>query len=253
MRMSNDKRFLKNNYTLIAIMSIILGLTGSSVTGGLFLPNYAYAHALPVIENPSANSIILKGTPLPSKLTIDFSERPSPTVSSIEVLNSKNEPMNNGDFKIIGDGGREAMTTLDTKKLTDGVYTVSWETQSLDDGHIAKGSYVFGIVNVSPGASSLESSSMKNNTYTTQTKIMNVNTKMEINPFYAGFNFFKVTFTDANGKPYTKVSTAEITFNNYALDIGPIVANLQRIGPGVFSVTGGYMSQPGEWDIALAA
>ncbi|MFZ0221829.1 MAG: hypothetical protein WAM42_09070, partial [Candidatus Nitrosopolaris sp.] len=99
--MSNDKRFLKNNYTLIAIMSIILGLTGSSVTGGLFLPNYAYAHALPVIENPSANSIILKGTPLPSKLTIDFSERPSPTVSSIEVLNSKNEPVNNGDFKII--------------------------------------------------------------------------------------------------------------------------------------------------------
>ena len=73
-------------------------------------------------------------------------------MSSIEVLNSKNEPVNNGDFKIIGDGGREAMTTLDTKKLTDGVYTVSWETQSLDDGHIAKGSYVFGIGNVGPGA-----------------------------------------------------------------------------------------------------
>ena len=73
-------------------------------------------------------------------------------MSSIQVLNSKNEPVNNGDFKIIGDGGREAMTTLDTKKLTDGVYTVSWETQSLDDGHIAKGSYVFGIGNVGPGA-----------------------------------------------------------------------------------------------------
>ena len=73
-------------------------------------------------------------------------------MSSIQVLNSKNEPVNNGDFKIIGDGGREAMTTLDTKKLTDGAYTVSWETQSLDDGHIAKGSYVFGIGNVGPGA-----------------------------------------------------------------------------------------------------
>jgi CopC domain len=79
-------------------------------------------------------------------------------VSSIQVLNSKNELVSNGDFKIIGDGGRETMTTLDTKKLTDGVYTVSWETQSLDDGHIAKGSFVFGVGNVGPGAAtSIES------------------------------------------------------------------------------------------------
>ena len=35
--------------------------------------------------------------------------------------------------------------------------------------------------------------------------------------------------------------------------MGPIVANLQKTGPGVFSVTGAYISQPGEWDIALAA
>ena len=119
---------------------------------GVSIPHYVYAHSLPVTETPAENSIVPKGAALPSKLTIDFSERPSPTVSSIQVLNSKNEPVNNGDFKIIGDGGREAMTTLDTKKLTDGVYTVSWETQSLDDGHIAKGSFVFGIGNGGPGA-----------------------------------------------------------------------------------------------------
>ncbi|MFZ0510751.1 MAG: CopD family protein [Candidatus Nitrosopolaris sp.] len=149
--MLNNKKIPKNNYTLIAIFSIVLAIMISGLTG-VSLSHYAYAHSLPETETPAANSIVPKGTPLPSKLTIDFSERPSPTVSSIEVLNSKNEPVNNGDFKIIGDGGREAMTTLDTKKLTDGVYTVSWETQSLDDGHIAKGSYVFGIGNVGPGA-----------------------------------------------------------------------------------------------------
>ena len=44
------------------------------------------------------------------------------------------------------------MTALNTTKLTDGVYTVSWMTQSSDDGHIARGSYVFGIGNVGPGA-----------------------------------------------------------------------------------------------------
>ncbi|MGB8936886.1 MAG: copper resistance protein CopC, partial [Candidatus Nitrosopolaris sp.] len=151
--MLNNKKIPKNNYTLIAIFSIVLAIMISGgLPVGLSISHYAYAHSLPVTETPAANSIVPKGAALPSKLTIDFSERPSPTVSSIEVLNSKNEPVNNGDFKIIGDGGREAMTTLNTKKLTDGVYTVSWETQSLDDGHIAKGSYVFGIGNVGPGA-----------------------------------------------------------------------------------------------------
>ena len=96
------------------------------ITGGLSISHYAYTHSLPVTESPAANSIIPKGATLPSKL-FDFSETPSPTVSSIQILNSKNELVNNGDFKIIGDGGREAITTLDTKRLTDGVYTVSWE------------------------------------------------------------------------------------------------------------------------------
>ncbi len=153
MNMLNHKKIPKNNYYLIVVLSIIACvLIATGLPGGLSISHYAYAHSLPVTETPAANSIIPKGTPLPSKLTIDFSERPSPTVSSIQILNSKNEPVNNGDFKIIGDGGREAMTALDTKKLTDGVYTVSWETQSLDDGHIAKGSYVFGIGNVGPSA-----------------------------------------------------------------------------------------------------
>ncbi|MFZ0220088.1 MAG: CopD family protein [Candidatus Nitrosopolaris sp.] len=150
--MLNHKEIPKNNYQFIVLLSIVASILISIGLLALSISHYAYAHSLPVTETPAANSIVPKGTPLPSKLTIDFSERPSPTVSSIEVLNSKNEPVNNGDFKIIGDGGREAMTTLNTKKLTDGVYTVSWETQSLDDGHIAKGSYVFGIGNVGPGA-----------------------------------------------------------------------------------------------------
>ena len=150
--MSNRKKFPKNNYSLIAVLSIIMVIIISTgVPVGLSIINYAYAHSLPVTETPAPNSIVPKGTSLPSKVTIDFSERPSPTVSTIQVLNSKNEPVNNGDFKIIGDHDREAMTTLDTKKLTDGVYTVSWETQSLDDGHIARGSYVFGVGNVGPG------------------------------------------------------------------------------------------------------
>ncbi|HYA84185.1 MAG TPA: copper resistance protein CopC [Candidatus Bathyarchaeia archaeon] len=235
----------------VGVLSTVLAIMISGLSG-VCIPHYAYAHSLPVTESPAANSIIPKGAALPSKLTIDFSERPSPTVSSLTVINSKNEQVSNGDFKVIGDGGREAMTTLDTKKLTDGIYTVEWETKSLDDGHIAKGSFVFGIGNAGPGAAASEPS-IKNNTYAIQTKIMNVNAKIEINPFYSGFNTFKVTFTDAAGKPYTKVTSAEIVFNNAAADITNEVANLQKIRPGIFSVTGGYISQPGEWDMTLSA
>jgi len=112
----------------------------------------AYAHSLPVTETPAPDSIIKKGAPLPSRITIDFSERPEPSVSTITVLNGKNERVDNGNFVIIGDHSREAMTTLNTTKLTDGVYTVSWMTQSADDGHLARGSYVFGIGNVGPNA-----------------------------------------------------------------------------------------------------
>src|SRR6478609_5788118 len=108
-----------------------------------------YGHALPTTYNPEPNSIINKNQTIPSKITISFSERPDPKVSSIEVLNSINQRVDNNDFKITGQqNNREATVTLDKNKLADGVYTVSWLTMSLDDGHIAKGSYVFGIGNI---------------------------------------------------------------------------------------------------------
>ncbi|HXX99120.1 MAG TPA: hypothetical protein VEL11_18680 [Candidatus Bathyarchaeia archaeon] len=44
-----------------------------------------------------------------------------------------------------------------------------------------------------------------------------------------------------------------MVFNNAAADFTNEVANLQKIRPGVFSVTGGYISQPGEWEMTLSA
>ena len=153
---------LKNNPTkvyhyfwLIFIIIIISSILLLSISESPFLTKKTYAHSIPISQTPSHDSI-LKKEELPSKVVIDFSERPIPAVSTIQVLNEKNERVDNGNFVIIGDHDREAMTTLDTKKLSDGVYTVSWMTQSADDGHIAKGSYVFGIGNV--GQSSASSS-----------------------------------------------------------------------------------------------
>lgn len=93
---------------------------------------------------------------------------------------------------------------------------------------------------------------MKNSTLVKQSTIMNVNTKIEINPFYSGFNTFKITFTDPNGKPYTKITGAEMIFKNEKADIGPIVVTMKKLQPNIFAV-GTFIGLPGEWNIAMAA
>ena len=160
------KNLSRNNFTKINfiyciflfIITCSIFLLISSNSDSSFLLSKAYGHAIPVNQTPAPDSIIKKDE-LPSKVIIDFSERPVPSVSTIQVLNDKNERVDSGDFVIIGDHDREVMTTLDPTKLTDGVYTVTWMAQSADDGHIAKGSYVFGIGNAGVSSSAITSSS----------------------------------------------------------------------------------------------
>ena len=94
---------------------------------------------------------------------------------------------------------------------------------------------------------------MNNGSYVKEVKILNVNTKIEINPFHSGFNTFKITFTDTNGQPYSKILTVRMIFKNDQADIGPITTKLTKVSPGVYTIRGGYISQPGEWNVAMAA
>ena len=118
-----------------------------------------------------------------------------------------------------------------------------------------------------PSSSSLSSSSSsmdsmpamptpahtKNHAYVNQKQIMDINTKIEISPFYVGFNFFKTIFTDAKGKPVRNISNVIIQFTNTAADIGPTVVNLDKASDGIYSKSGAYRSQPGDWNIRLTA
>jgi acyl-CoA synthetase (AMP-forming)/AMP-acid ligase II len=99
----------------------------------------------------------------------------------------------------------------------------------------------------------MSTNNAKNNSYVKEVKILNVNTKIEINPFHSGFNTFKITFTDAYGKPYSNLSTVRMIFKNVQADIGPISTSLKPVSAGAYTITGGYISQPGEWNIAIAA
>src|SRR4029077_10392104 len=65
-------------------------------------------------------------------------------------------------------------------------------------------------------------------------------------------NTFKISFTDQNGKPYTKITGAEMIFKNEKADIGPIVVTMNKLQPNIFAV-GTFIGLPGEWNIAMAA
>ncbi len=242
---SSFSSFLLTRNTLAGILITFLIAT-------LLLENNAYGHANPVSYSPAANSIIqqVNEQSLPSKVTILFSERPEPKVSYIHVTNSKNVRVDNNDYTISELNNREAIVTLDTSKLSSGVYTVSWLALSRDDGHISKGSYVFSI---SPSQQSSLNPVSENKTFSEQATIDNVNLKNAITPFSVGINTFNVTLTDQQGNPAKNITNVIMQFTNTESNIGPIVAKLAKKGEGQYSVTGGYLSQPGEWDIKVTA
>jgi putative copper export protein/methionine-rich copper-binding protein CopC len=129
----------------------------------------AYGHAIPSTFSIEPNSILQKDS-IPSQLVISFSERPDPRISYIRVVNSENQRIDNNDFTISDSNPRQAMVTLDTSKLEeDGVYTVSWRALSLDDGHIAQGSYVFGVGSVTPDNVGNQQTQAQTVTYVTST------------------------------------------------------------------------------------
>jgi hypothetical protein len=141
--------------------------------------------------------------------------------------------------------------SIDTSKLKPDIYTVSWLALSTDDGHITKGSYVF---TVSKASNSSETSvrAMMNNDFVNSTIINNVNVTSKIFPFYSGMNNnFTVSLSDSDGKAPTNVKTVFLIFSNKQTGLGPISAELTKTGEGQYSGSGGYLSQPGEWEMKM--
>jgi methionine-rich copper-binding protein CopC len=237
-----QKNFFLLSYAVTTLLLVTVTLCSFS--------SNVYGHAAPVSYSPAPNSIIAQNGSLPTKVVISFSERPEPKASYIHVTNAKNNRVDNNDYSITGQNDRQATVTLDNNKLTPGVYTVSWLALSRDDGHITKGSFVFTIKSAQAAAQA--SLSNKNNTFSDQVTIDNVNLQYKITPFYAGTsNKFNVTLTDVSGKPPTNIKNVIIQFNNKQAGIGPVVANLDKIQNEVYSTEGAYISQPGEWDIKI--
>jgi copper transport protein len=108
----------------------------------------AAAHALLTSSDPPAGASLSEA---PNSVTITFTETPDPKLSSIRVLDSTGAPVAAGPTQVVP--GAPTELTVSLPALQPGVYTVSWRTLSTVDGHLATGSYAFGIGVAPPPAS----------------------------------------------------------------------------------------------------
>ncbi|WP_458720208.1 copper resistance CopC family protein [Candidatus Nitrosocosmicus sp. R] len=233
----------------VAVVSIV-GTGISILTTVSLLP--VFGHASPVTYLPEPNEIINSPKSVPDQVTIAFTENPEPRASSIKIMNSNNERIDNNDLRA-SDSNKSLSVTLDSSKVIPGVYTVNWLVLSKDDGHITKGSYVFSvkdnnsrtqqpsdnISNISPDYST--------NVTTTDNVVLNFN----IAPFKVGSNTFDLHIYHVNGTAVENIRNVFLEFNNPDKNLGPLVDTMKKVGVGNYSSTGNYLSQEGKWNIKI--
>jgi copper transport protein len=100
-------------------------------------------HALLSSSDPVANATLATA---PATVTLTFTERPDPKLSSVQVLDTSGAPHASGPA--VASGAASLRVTLGS--LPDGVYTVAWRTVSAVDGHAAAGSYAFSVGTAAP-------------------------------------------------------------------------------------------------------
>ena len=221
-------------------------------TGMSFFP--VYGHANPVTYDPSPNKVFDSSQSLPDKVTITFSEKPEVKASSIKVLNSNNDRIDNNDLKIT-DSDRTLSVSIDKSKITPGIYTVNWAALSKDDGHITKGSYVFSFDNKntqqaqnSQIMSKVNSSTGYSKNFTTADNIV---LKFNMIPFSVGQNNFTLGISHVNGTAVENIRNVFLEFNNPEKNLGPIAETMDKVGAGNYSKSGSFISQEGNWQIKI--
>ena len=233
----------------VAVVSIV-GTGISILTSVSLLP--VFGHASPVTYLPEPNEIIDSPKSVPDQVTIAFTENPEPRASSIKIMNSNNERIDNNDLRA-SDSNKSLSVTLDSSKAIPGVYTVNWLVLSKDDGHITKGSYVFSVEdNNSRTQQSSDNISNISPDYSTNiTTTNNVVLNFNIAPFKVGSNTFDLHIYHVNGTAVENIRNVFLEFNNPDKNLGPLADTMKKVGVGNYSSTGNYLSQEGKWNIKI--
>ena len=234
----------------VAVVSIV-GTGISILTSVLLFP--VFGHASPVTYLPEPNEIIDSPKSVPDQVTIAFTENPEPRASSIKIMNSNNERIDNNDLRT-SNSDKSLSATLDSSKVILGVYTVNWLVLSKDDGHITKGSYVFSVEDNSSKTQQPSEQNISNISpdYSTNiTTAYNVVLNFNIAPFKAGSNTFDLHIHHVNGTAVENIRNVFLEFNNPDKNLGPLVDTMKKVGVGNYSSTGNYLSQQGKWEIKI--
>jgi methionine-rich copper-binding protein CopC len=106
--------------------------------GVFVMPFLASAHATPVSYTPVAGATELK---TPSSISIRFTERIEMGASSLTVFGPNGEEVNEG--KGVLDATDQRVLMVPITDAGNGVYAISWQVVSVDDGHFTKGAFSF--------------------------------------------------------------------------------------------------------------
>jgi copper transport protein len=123
-------RFGSRLFAVLAVAGAVLVL-GAAPAG---------AHALRQSSVPDAGASLKDA---PAAVTVTFGERPDPKLSSLKVLDSSGQDHARPPTEAVP--GQPLTLRVAVGKLANGVYTVSWRTVSSVDGHLASGTFAFGV------------------------------------------------------------------------------------------------------------
>jgi copper transport protein len=103
------------------------------------------AHAVLRSSDPADGASLDRA---PRQVTLTFTERPEPRLSTVQVLDADGRPVQAGKAAPVA--GQPFQLQVPLGALPDGTYTVAWRTVSRDDGHVSGGSYAFGVGMAAP-------------------------------------------------------------------------------------------------------
>jgi len=125
---------MKYRFSIVIVMLIGLLTIGA-------IP--VLAHALLLRSIPEANAVLNRA---PAQVELFFSEAVDPAFSTIKVLDTNGQSVDNDDTQV--DPADAAHLTVSLRSLPDGIYTVSWKALSATDSHVTLGSFPFAVGNV---------------------------------------------------------------------------------------------------------
>lgn len=114
----------------------------------------ASAHALVGSSDPAAGATL---TTSPSQIVITFTEQPDLKRSLIQVLDTSGKILAGGPPQAVPGQPPTVTRVPVTTVLPKGVYTVSWKSISVVDGHLATGAFAFGIGEAPSGSATVAS------------------------------------------------------------------------------------------------